>query len=143
MYSVLHTTTISPTRYTHSPISNQISPHNPHNPPLATQLRARRTPRRPRRRVSRIRLPTPIRSAQQCIIDCRVIRRATVCITRNPSLVSHPSKNETIAWYGETNLAPPLALLNHEQTSCEKQSWVYASPTAVPEHPAPQRPLQE
>lgn len=40
-------------------------------------------------------------------------------------------------------LAPPDALLNHEHTSCEKQSCVYALPTAVPEHPAPQRPLQE
>ena len=41
-----------------------------------------------------------------------------------------------------TYLAPPLALLNHEHTSCEKQSCVYTLPSAVPEQPAPQRPLQ-
>lgn len=43
----------------------------------------------------------------------------------------------------KTYLAPPLALLNHEQMSCEKQSCVYAFPSAVPVQPAPQRPLQE
>ena len=40
-------------------------------------------------------------------------------------------------------LAPPEALLNHEQISCEKQSCVYALPTAVPVQPAPHRPLHE
>lgn len=42
-----------------------------------------------------------------------------------------------------TYLAPPLALLKYEQTSCEKQSCVYAFPNGAPEQPAPQRPLQE
>jgi hypothetical protein len=41
-----------------------------------------------------------------------------------------------------TYLAPPPALLNHEHTSCEKQSCVYTLPIAKPEQPAPQRPLQ-
>lgn len=39
-------------------------------------------------------------------------------------------------------LAPPIALLNQEQISCEKQSCVYTLPSAAPEQPAPQRPLQ-
>jgi hypothetical protein len=46
-------------------------------------------------------------------------------------------RNTTITYF-----APPLALLNHEQTSWEKQSCVYAFPSATPEQPAPQRPLQ-
>lgn len=60
--------------------------------------------------------------------------------SRRWNLVSPITVPNLLLWL---YLAPPDALLNHEQMSCEKQSCVYALPIAVPVQPAPQRPLHE
>lgn len=110
------------------------------------QPRQSGTIRRPTRRTSsitRIRLPTPTRNSQRGVVDSRIESRSAVRIPTT-------SKRKALAFIQKATSCsmwklypdPPLALLNQEQMSCEKQSCVYAFPRATPEQPAPQRPLQ-